>query len=516
MKGYGAIALFFFLSVFSPAPHTNEVKYIWCGALTPYSIKVNAKLTKPSSSVRLILSTDPAFSTPIYSDYISVDESTNFMASLAADDLLPGTKYHYAVESQGIAYTSPENTGSFTTPPGGPFSYSFAVAACGKNSDHPVYDAMRYMQPLFYLNLGDLHYEDPNSKDVDVHRAPYENAVLAKPAAARLFREVPLAYVWDDHDYCGNDSDKESIGKGSAWQAYREYVPHYPLPAGSINAPIYQAFTIGRVRFILTDLRSERSRKSLMGEEQKRWFKEELIAARNNNQLIAWGSSVPFLSSYPDAWGGFQQERKELGNFFRDNMITDMFILGGDAHMIAIDNGDNSDFSTGLIKNPFSYPVFQAAALNRPGSVKGGTYSHGTFPNPGAEIGQFGLVAITDNGGNTVCIDFKGYRVAAADDVREITSYSFCREPGAFTRIKVFPNPAVGFFNISLLNALADEDASLRIFDISGRLVVEKPLHVEPGNNQFLIELDRNLKTGIYFLMVGYGEQVFSEKLIIY
>ncbi len=42
-------------------------------------------------------------------------------------------------------------------------------------------------------------------------------------------------------------------------QAYREVVPHYPLVHAG-DGPINQAFTIGRVRFVLTDNRSERSR----------------------------------------------------------------------------------------------------------------------------------------------------------------------------------------------------------------------------------------------------------------
>lgn len=36
---------------------------------------------------------------------------------------------------------------------------------------------------------------------------------------------------------------------------YQKYFPHYPLPAGQGNVPIYQAFTVGRIRIIMTDLR---------------------------------------------------------------------------------------------------------------------------------------------------------------------------------------------------------------------------------------------------------------------
>ncbi len=37
---------------------------------------------------------------------------------------------------------------------------------------------------------------------------------------------------------------------------YQSHVPHYPMANPNPFRGIYQAFTIGRVRFILTDLRS--------------------------------------------------------------------------------------------------------------------------------------------------------------------------------------------------------------------------------------------------------------------
>lgn len=105
-----------------------------------------------------------------------------------------------------------------------------------------------------------------------------------------------------------------------------------------------------------------------------------------------------------------------------------MFILSGDAHMLAIDNGTNHDFSTGS-NNPNDYPVFQAAAVNNSGSTKGGTYSEGgTFPNPNSSTGQYGVVEVIDNGGTAITIKFTGYRTSgntASESV--LTTYTFTR-----------------------------------------------------------------------------------------
>jgi hypothetical protein len=291
--------------------------------------------------------------------------------------------------------------------------------------------------PLFYMSTGDLHYGNPNSgTDINVHRVPYENRILVREPARHFFNEVPLAYVWDDHDFSGDNSSYESEGRINARKAYQEYIPHYTLPAGSGDVPIYQAFTIGRIRFIMTDLRSEKTSSYLMSASQTEWFKRECLNARDQKQIIAWVSPVSFGGTSADNWGGYKAERTAISDFFRDNQIKNMFILSGDAHMIAIDNGSNHDFSTGNT-NPNNYPVFQAAALNNRGSTKGGTYSEGgTFPNPDATVGQYGVVDVTDNGGSDITIKFTAYRTAGNSITESIlTSYTFTRELGTATTL---------------------------------------------------------------------------------
>jgi phosphodiesterase/alkaline phosphatase D-like protein len=292
-----------------------------------------------------------------------------------------------------------------------------------------VLKKMAEKNPLFFLQMGDFHYDNPNSSSsLNVHQLPYER-LLANDVYQSFFKKIPFAYVWDDHDYAGNNSDSTASGKENARIAYREYIPHYAFGTVSPgnNAPIYQSFTIGKVHFILTDLRSSRRGPTMMGAAQKQWFKKECIAARNSRQMIAWVSSVSYGGTRPDNWGGFDNERTELANFFRDSSIKNMMILSGDAHMVAIDNGSHHDFSAGR-NNPNLYPVFQAAALNQTGSYKGGTFSEGgPFPNPNLSYGQYGLVEVTDRGDSVIQIRMTGYRVNEEGKELQLTGYSFTR-----------------------------------------------------------------------------------------
>jgi phosphodiesterase/alkaline phosphatase D-like protein len=409
--------------------HVNEVIFLWSGAIQPTSATVVAKLSYPAEVCRLVISTSRKLRDPMYSLPVKVTAIDNHLARLEAQLLTPGTTYYYAIEADSILDDSDDDIGTFTTPEARPFSYHFTVGSCSGNSNHPVFKLIQDRDPLFHLTTGDFHYANPNSgADINVHRAPYEERILKKKVTASLFREVPIVYVWDDHDYSGDNSDGTAAGKTNARLAYQEYVPHFPLAAGKGDVAIYQAFTIGRVHFVLSDLRSERIAPDIMSPKQKQWFKDQCIYARDNRLMIAWVTGISFGGTTRDNWGGFAHEREELSNFFLDNDIRNMFILSGDAHMVAIDDGTHHDFSSAKA-NPNRYPVFQSAALNRHGSMKGGGYTEGTFPNPDIDTGQYGVVEIVDDGGNFITVTFKAFRTAGlSEKEKELTSYTFKRK----------------------------------------------------------------------------------------
>lgn len=405
----------------------NEVIYLLSGALQPTSITISAKMTSASTTCRAVVSTSPNLSSPIYSGFVSSSSATNFMTKFNVTGLQPNTQYYYGIESGGLLDNSSDDIGQFKTPAAGAFSFTFAHGSCSGSASHQVYAAIQNKNPLFFLETGDFHYADPNSSNISTHRNPYET-ILSAASASSLLKRTAMSYMWDDHDYCGNNNSGSGLtGTANARQAYQEYIPHYPLVAGSGNVPIYQSFVIGRVRFILADLRSLRASGTMFGTTQKNWFKQECLAARDNCQMIAWITGTSWGGTQSDNWGGFSAERTELSNFFRDNNIQNMMIFSGDAHMIAIDNGSNHDFSTGS-NNANDYPVFAAAGLNQSGSNKGGTYSQGAFTNSSSSNGQYGIVEVTDNGGSSISFTFRGYRTTGNSTTEtQIVTYNFSR-----------------------------------------------------------------------------------------
>ena len=276
----------------------------WSGAVTPASAMVKAKLRDPGARARLVLSRSPSLTKATRTPPQTATFEGGKLVAFTLNNLEPDTQYYYALEVNGEVVR--DKAGRFRTfPPPGPASFTFAFASCGETgSTNASYEMIRRHAPLFYMNDGDFHYKNIKDNSVRRFRRAYDR-VLKSPVQAALYRDVPFVYMWDDHDFGGDNANRKANSHPAARSVYGEYVPHYPLAAGGGDEPIYQSFTVGRVKFILTDLRSERDpadqkddeKKSMMGEKQKEWFKNELLSANGRYPLIFWVSSVPWIGT---------------------------------------------------------------------------------------------------------------------------------------------------------------------------------------------------------------------------
>jgi phosphodiesterase/alkaline phosphatase D-like protein len=377
------------------------VRYLWSGAVTPTSARVTACLSRPAERVRAaVVAGKPDWMSAVYTPPTVARPEDGNIVSFALDGLKPATAYHYAVEVDGRLVA--ESHAQFTTFPTESTEFTACLASCATTgSDHPVFDAIGKQIPSVFLHMGDFHYLDIRPADRNRRLEGYA-AVHASSTQRKLYRRVPAAYMWDDHDYLGSDSDgvAETQAQRDAVKdarlAYQTAIPHYPLACGTGNVPIAQAFSLGRVRFILTDLRSARlPGKTILGERQKKWFFDEVREAKEKHRLVAWVSTVPWTGKADpktDTWAGFADERAEVADFFKaEGLAGRVCVLSGDAHMLAIDDGSHADFAA---DGGMPVPVFQAAALDRKGSEKGGPYSHGMKPGRG----QFGRMRVKDDG----------------------------------------------------------------------------------------------------------------------
>jgi phosphodiesterase/alkaline phosphatase D-like protein len=371
------------------APPTWRVQWAWSGAVTTTSATVNARLNA-DGQVRLVVSRRRDMSGAAVSRArLTNDGLGERIVSFDVRDLQPDTRYFYALQFDGTLDRN--RIGTFRTFPTGRRSFEIAFSGCARvGSNGAVFDTIRREHPLMFFALGDFFYANIDENAPGRFLDQYDRA-LESPAQGALYRSTPIAYIWDDHDFGGDSANASSESRPAAVWSYRKAVPHYPLPAGP-KGSIEQAFTIGRVRFIVMDTRSNRTDRTMLGERQLRWVEDELLAARDSHRLTVLVSSVPWIERADpgaDGWGAYPAERAHLSRFIARNRIDRLLMLAGDGHMLAIDDGSHSDYSgTGRA----GFPLMHAGALDRPGHAKGGPYSEGAYPG----AGQYGTLAVQD------------------------------------------------------------------------------------------------------------------------
>jgi len=387
-------------------------------------------------SARLAVADNPGLSGPSW--YGPETPDGQGMVSWTVTGLTANRPYWWAVEVDGVLDT--DWSGRFRTHPpvGVPASFTFAASSCAgyagttpgseyiasQVSNHPVFDTILQADPLFLAHIGDMHYRNISTADAAAYRQAYDDVLTfngtlgAQARQGRLYRNVPLVYTWDDHDYGPNNADGTYVGRETAAAVYRERVPHYPLPSAQ---GCYHSFQVGRLLFVMLDCRYFRSPsttpdgpdKTMLGSEQIAWLQHVLTTSTADVLVVS--SPVEWLGNPADGWDnwrGYSYERGVITQLFRDTgWANRMIMLAGDRHSMGMCSGG--------IVNPWGgWPVYMYSSLD---SHYGTTttdpyYDLGLSPGRG----RYGLISVEDDG-TQITITNRGF---IGSDVWRSHSYS--------------------------------------------------------------------------------------------
>jgi hypothetical protein len=194
-------------------------------------------------------------------------------------------------------------------------------------------------------------------------------------------------------------------------EQYRMSIAHYPLHSNTAN---YQAFTIGRVRFIISDLRSEADGRQLCSEEQEEWLLNELSKS-SDYDFVIWVTPVPWIGDETDIytdkpqdnWFGFPGQRARVSDFISSLEKKNVFALSGDAHMLALDDGSNTYYGRNSTTT-LSFPILQSGPLDQVVSHKGGPFSNGCYATQWERSHQYSVIDYSILG-NTPCLTVTAY-----------------------------------------------------------------------------------------------------------
>ncbi|MBI5611147.1 MAG: alkaline phosphatase D family protein [Deltaproteobacteria bacterium] len=278
--------------------------------------------------------------------------------------------------------------------------FTFTFGSCcryddkgvGTKSMGKVFDVARKLQPKpwFFAQIGDWTYPDYafSTKGTDQAGNNYTAypEEIAKSWRRRLvdgyplrdlLATMPIAHVWDDHDFAENNAWGGVTGKQSdRMAAFERYLPCHALPKSKAGA--WQQFTVGHCDFFLVDMRSQRSdlKKALssqmsaegkltwtfaeppghtmLGQEQLAW----LLTGLKNSKALWKFVFMPVeinprydavmykaihetpvgavIEALGDSWCGYPTERDQILALHRTGQVKNIVFLTGDAHMGAM------------------------------------------------------------------------------------------------------------------------------------------------------------------------------------
>lgn len=310
--------------------------------------------------------------------------------------------------------TTSSYLGKFKTRPNGyePYNFTASFASCMQsNTTSTIFNKIKNYNPDVFLHIGDMFYWDNSQEPASTaqHESAYQTVFASGSDYLsygtpnpnyfpNMLRNVAIDYMWDDHDYGNNNSDGTNVNKGHASTTVATMFPHVPFTAPtttytsasvSVNfQPIYHSWNVGRIKFIITDNRSERSPQSdpdtpskiIWSSTQESWFMNEIRDTRY--PIKFWINTYPWEATNTapydgdDGWEDYTYYRQKIANFFTrfSGSIGKIITLSGDSHMTAIDDGLYSTwYGSGSRLNP-PMTIYHSAPLDQVGSRKGGPY----------------------------------------------------------------------------------------------------------------------------------------------
>jgi alkaline phosphatase D len=321
-----------------------------------------------------------------YADAGDAVDAGDFAVKVALKPLQANHLYSYSIgisQAGGGETWSPESW--FRSQKAKPASLGFTVLsdfANGGKASAALASAAA-TRPEFLAVIGDMDHRgpavDPATNDYyppedwptvlgrmrSMHRmmrdpkTPIGAQMVAGLVASTAERpQIPFLEVWDDHDYCANNSDASCPFRAQAFQAWREYFA-WPKDSGLGTAGcggegVYQRTTYGDIAAIfMLDARSNRAPTNdehpatMLGECQLAWLIHGLQATPAVWKIIL--SPVPFNPGTKtwDAWSMFNDgpmsDRQRLLAAIHDNDIRNVVVISGDIHTGgAIDDGTHS------------------------------------------------------------------------------------------------------------------------------------------------------------------------------
>ena len=316
-------------SVTSPA-----ITYMLAGPPAGHSARVVAMSAVPSF-IGFEVTTDPTFTQNVLSlPAKHTNRAGTVRASIDLTPFGPSSIVYWRPIAERAGTRVVGSTSSFRTGPAAGLPVRFAFGSCTRwqHSPRRSFDQARLKLADFYLHQGDFGYVPTKvvAHGADTYQDHWVR-MLMDPSFAAMAREMPVSLMRDDADYGRNRADSRTLRRFTI-------EAHDQLNA---NPGDYFETRYGDVAVFSIDCRRFSTGKDIgmearskLGEEQKRWLKDAMAkAVQDQMALLILSSPQAFGSDVNvESWrGGYLQEWSELVDFFQ-KLGAPVLIISGDAH----------------------------------------------------------------------------------------------------------------------------------------------------------------------------------------
>lgn len=404
------------------APLPGVVNHIVVGAPTSSSFQVIAR-TSGATSCRLAYSTSASMTSPSYISAQTPDSAG--YVRFTVPSLSASTRYYVQVADTptGGSETLIGSVGSCKTLPaaGSPANFTVAFGSC-LNANAPTTPALdaavtdwnNYSADL-NINTGDFNYSGTTSTDLATQRGTFESQITGYPSLSAMVSNDWGYYCRSDHEAGPDNGDSNNAYTQVNIQAAQQVFPFGTL-GDTTNTPphgLYQAWVVGRVRFIMLDIRNvdrspggntDDSSKTMLGAAQLAWLQNQLIQPELLKVIISdvgWMGAAS-ITNGPDKWWSYDTERQAILSYIAANAssVNKVMLWHGDTH--AVGYADSATNTWG------GFPVWCAAPIANDGGGRNLTAFTSYYNNAGGQCRLYGRVAFTDDG-TTITAAFQGW-----------------------------------------------------------------------------------------------------------
>lgn len=334
------------------------------------------RVTPPEGAAAVTLSwrvsREPSLASPVAQGEVSVAAADDWSAHVDVAGLAPGTTYYYG-------FTAPDGARSAlgrtrTAAPEDALRARFAVASCSSlfSGWFNAYRRIAARDDLdLVIHLGDYIYDfvDENERvrvppsgdvedltDLASHRRRHA-LYLSDPDLRAARAAHPWLLLWDNHDLA-----RARPEYGGGVQAFREWNPIRPIPAGAAPDVLYRSLRYGRLAEVLVvDVYLFQGRETLpgtsapavLGAAQEAWLEETIRASDAAWRVIGMQKVLVEFGDL-SGWQDFPEARARFLDFFARTGVADNLFLSGDSHItifqdvVSVDPAAPYDPATGV------------------------------------------------------------------------------------------------------------------------------------------------------------------------